>query len=107
MSTHENSAPFSLAQLLIDLSGDLDKREQFQRDPAPFLANGGFTADQIDALLSRDPGAVRHAFSLAPGGPGEDGGNIREEKKPKKKKKTVPKKKTSKAPAKKKTRPKK
>lgn len=108
MSTQEHSAPFSLAQLLIELSGDLEKREQFQRDPAPFLANGNFSDEQIDALLSRNPAAVRQAFGLAAGGPGEDGGNIQPQKAPKKKKKTVPKKKkTTKAPAKKKTRPKK
>ena len=101
MSTHENALPSSLAHLLIELSQNTEKREQFKNDPFLFLEDSGFRPEQIDALLSRDPEMIRLAFGIDAAQPPL--GVIRtpaEEKKkvPKKKvpKKKVPKKKVAK-----------
>jgi hypothetical protein len=107
MSTHENALPSSLAHLLIELSQNTEKREQFKNDPSLFLGDSGFRPEQIDALLSRDPEMIRLAFGIEAANPPL--GLIRtpdeEEKKvPKKKvpKKKVPKKVPKKKVAKKK-----
>ena len=64
MSTQENSVPLSLAHLLIELSQDIEKREQFRQNPSPFLANNAFSPKEIKALLSRDSQAIKQAFGL-------------------------------------------
>jgi hypothetical protein len=47
-----------------ELSQDTDKREQSKNDPSLFVGNGGFTSEQIDAVLSRDPEMIRLAFDV-------------------------------------------
>ena len=98
MSTQEHAVPFSLAHLLIELSQDGEKREQFQHDPSSFLANHTFSANEVDALLSRDPHLLRSAFGLYVNGiPGVDGlAQAPKKKKPAKKKKKPAKKKSTK-----------
>ena len=97
MSTQENAVPFSLAHLLIELSQDVEKREEFQRDPSSFLANRSLKPTELDALLSRDPHLIRSAFGLyANGIPGLDGILPSKPKKKPAKKKKVPKKKPAK-----------
>jgi hypothetical protein len=90
MSTHENALPSSLAHLLIELSQDSEKREQFKNDPSLFLGNGDFRPEQIEALLSRDPDMIRLAFGLRAANP------LLEEIRPPAEKKKVPKKKVPK-----------
>ena len=87
MSTHENVSPSSLAHLFIELSQDTGKREQFKNDPSLFLGDGGFRPEQIEALLSRDPEAIRLAFGFDPSDP-----PLEAIRRPAKKKKKVPKK---------------
>jgi hypothetical protein len=96
MSTHENALPSSLAHLLIELSQDTEKREQFKNDPSLFLGDGGFRPEQIEALLSRDPEMIRLAFGMRAANPLLE--TPSEKKPPKKKvpKKKVPKKKVAK-----------
>jgi hypothetical protein len=107
MSTQQNEIPSSLAQLLIELSQDVDKKEQFRKSPSSFLENGNFNAKEIEALLSRDPHSVRSAFGLSLGQAGLDEHEnfireiVRDEIKkagirPPKKKKPAPKKKPAK-----------
>jgi hypothetical protein len=109
VSTQENAVPSSLAHLLIELSQDSEKREEFRRDPSPFLANYSFSAKEINALLSRDLHLLRSAFGLrVDGNPGVDGLDdlvrsiVRDELKKSKKKKKPSKKKKDKGPKKKK-----
>jgi hypothetical protein len=91
MSTHENALPSSLAHLLIELSQDSEKREQFKNDPSVFLGSGDFRPEQIEALLSRDPDAIRLAFGIKAANP-----LLEEIRPPAEKKKKVPKKKVPK-----------
>ena len=91
MSTHENALPSSLAHLLIELSQDSEKREQFKNDPSLFLGDGNFRPEQIEALLSRDPEIIRLAFGIQASNP-----LLAEIRPPAKKKKKVPKKKVPK-----------
>jgi hypothetical protein len=91
MSTHENALPSSLAQLLIELSQDTEKREQFKNDPSLFLGDGGFRPEQIEALLSRDSEMIRLAFGIEAATP-----LLEDIRMPAKKKKKVPKKKVPK-----------
>ena len=91
MSTHENASPSSLAHLLIELSQDTEKREQFKNDPSVFVGNAGFRPEQIEALLSRDPEMIKHAFGIQAANP-----LLAEIRPPAKKKKKVPKKKVPK-----------
>ncbi|HEY2383408.1 MAG TPA: hypothetical protein VGK48_19710 [Terriglobia bacterium] len=72
MSTQENPVPLNLAHLLVELSQNIEKREQFRRNPSPFLANNEFNPKEIEALLSRDSQAVRQAFGLSLGHAGLD-----------------------------------
>ena len=72
MSTHENGVPSSLAHLLIELSQDVEKREEFRRDPVAFLANHTFDSNEIEALLSRDPHQLRRAFAIDQSDPALD-----------------------------------
>jgi hypothetical protein len=88
LSTQENAVPFSLAHLLIELSQDTEKREEFRRDPSSFLANHTLSAEQLDAILSRDPHLLRSAFGMYANGVGLDGQPLKKpKKKPAKKKK--------------------
>ena len=100
MSTHENALPSSLAHLLIELSQDTEKREQFKNNPSLFLGDGAFRPEQIEALLSRDPEMIRFAFGIEAATPLLEGLRTPAKKKkvPKKKvpKKKVPKKKVAK-----------
>jgi hypothetical protein len=91
MSTHENALPSSLAHLLIELSQDTEKREQFKNNPSLFLGGGAFRPEQIEALLSRDPEMIRLAFGIEAATP-----LLEEIRPPAKKKKKVPKKKVPK-----------
>lgn len=69
MSTQENSVS-NLAHLLIEVSQDIEKREQFRRNPSSFLGKNVFNPKEIDALLSRDSQAIRQAFGLSLGSAG-------------------------------------
>jgi len=91
MSTHENALPSSLAHLLIELSQDTEKRDQFKNDPSLFLVDVNFRPEQIEALLSRDPEMIRLAFGIQTSNP-----LLAEIRPPAKKKKKVPKKKVPK-----------
>jgi len=91
MSTHENALPSSLAHLLIELSQDTEKRDQFKNDPSLFLVDVNFRPEQIEALLSRDPEMIKFAFGIQAANP-----LLAEIRPPAKKKKKVPKKKVPK-----------
>jgi hypothetical protein len=107
MSTQENAVPSSLAHLLIELSRDIEKREEFRRDPVTFLGNHTFNSKELKALLSGDPHQLRSAFGLRADIPGLEGHEdfirdiVRDEIK-KSKKKKPPKKKDKKDKKKKK-----
>jgi hypothetical protein len=107
MSTHENALPSSLAHLLIELSQDIEKREQFKNNPSLFLGDGDFRPEQIEALLSRDPEMIRLAFSIMDTDPPLAAIRPPAEKKKKVPKKKVPKKKVPKKKVAKKKVPKK
>ena len=96
MSIHENALPSSLAHLLIELSQNTEKREQFKNDPSLFLGDSGFRPEQIDALLSRDPEMIRLAFGIQAFNPLLAEIRLLAKKKKKVPKKKVPKKKVPK-----------
>ena len=99
MSTQETPVPSKVAHLLIELSQDLEKRERFRRNPSSFLGNNAFNPKEIEALLSRNPQALREAFGLSLTNPGLEAnedfirGIVRDEIEKAKKKKSSKKKK--------------
>ena len=75
-----------MTDFLIELSINPDKLEQFETDPVGMATAAGFTQEETEVLISRDPDVMRDFLGFAAKGTVPKGPMPKKPKKPTKKK---------------------